>query len=157
MAVIKEKFATSSSITITLNSLTNGSARESTAVDNTTNLYLDVFLGGSFKLAAGTPASDKCINVYVYGSEDGSSYGDNATGTDAALTMRSPTNLRLVGVVTTPDAGGLTYQLQTTGVAKAFDHMLPRKWGVVVENRTGLAFDSTGCAISCTGVNLETV
>lgn len=157
MSVMKLKYGTSTSLTITLTSLTAGSARESTAVDNTSNLYLDALLGGQFTLAAGTPASDKSINVYVYGSEDGTIYGDNATGSDANLTMRSPTNLRLVASVATPTSGGLTYNLSPSGVAKAFDNVLPRKWGVVVENLTNLAFAATTCAMSYTGVNLESV
>jgi hypothetical protein len=159
MADIKNKYATSAAITCTLAGLTSGSARESTAIDNSANLYLDALVYLAVKLATGTPASDKAIYVYAYGSENGTDYGDNATGTDAALTMRAPTNLRLIGVINTPDAGGLTYKSQPMSVAAAFGGALPRKWGIVVENRTGLAFDSTegNHAKSYTGVMVQSV
>jgi hypothetical protein len=143
MANFKQAFGGDSAFTLTLASLANAAARESTAIDNSSNLYVDALLRLQIKLATGTPASDKLINIYAYGSEDGSNYGDNATGTDAAVTLRSPTNLRLVYTLYTPDAGALTYKTQPFGIAWAFGGILPVKWGIVVENRTNLAFDST--------------
>lgn len=143
MASIKEAFGTSTGMTCTLASLATASARESTAVDNTTNLYLDALVYLAVKLQTGTPGSDKCVNVYAYGSEDGTNYTDNATGSDAAVTMRAPTNLRLIGVILTPDSGGLTYKGGPFSVAPAFGGILPRKWGVVVENRTNITLSAT--------------
>lgn len=157
MADIKNKYAASAAITITLASLASAAAREGTVIDNATNLYLDALVYVACKLAAGTPASDKAIYVYAYGSEDGTNFGDNVTGADAALTMRSPTNLRLIGVINTPDAGGLTYKSQPMSVAAAFGGVLPREWGIVVENKTGLALDATGNAASFTGVMAQSV
>lgn len=142
MATIREKFDASTNITVTLASLANNSARESNVVDNTSNLYVDVLLMLQVKLPAGSPSGS--INIYAFGSEDGTNYGDNAAGTgDAALTMRSPTNLVLVGIINTPTSGALTYKSQPFSLARAFGGMLPRKWGIVVENKTGLAFDAT--------------
>jgi hypothetical protein len=137
------QFATSAAATITLASLANASARECAVIDNGTNKYIDAMLTLAIKLATGTPAGDKAIYVYFYGSEDGSIYGDNATGSDAALTMRSPSNLRGPFVISTPDLGALTYKTVIPSVASFFGGVLPRKWGFVVENRSGLALDAT--------------
>lgn len=153
MADLKLALAASSALTITLNSLASSATagRESTVVDNGTNLYLDALVTVIAKLAAGTPANDKAIYVYAYGSEDGTNYDDPATGADAAITLRDPTNLRLIGVINTPDSGALSYK-KTFSVAQAFGGILPRKWGIVVRNYTGVAFDSTGCSASYSGV-----
>jgi hypothetical protein len=144
-ATVNIAYATSTGITITLASLASGSttARESTAIDNTTNKYVDAMVYLAIKLATGTPANDKAIYVYFYGSEDGTNFTDNATGTDAALTLRSPTNLRGPFVISTPDAGALTYKAVIGSVASFFGGIMPRKWGIVVNNFTGLSFDAT--------------
>lgn len=159
MAALKQIFGSSTSLTITLASLGATASRESTAVDNTTNLFLDALVYVKVKLATGTPSADKALYVYAYGSEDGTNYGDNATGTDAALTMRIPTNLRLIGVINTPDSGALTYKSQPMSIAQAFNGVLPRKWGIVVTNASGLALDATGSnhSASYTGVYYQTV
>ena len=139
----KLQYATSTAMTITLASLATGSARESDAVDNTSNKYLDALVYLAIPLQTGSPGSDKLINVYVYGSEDGTNYTDNATGSNAALTLRSPTNLKQVEAIFTPDSGALTYKSNPISIAKAFGGVLPRKWGIVVENRTNLTFNAT--------------
>lgn len=142
-------------MTISLASLASSATagRESTVVDNTTNKFIDALVYVQCKLATGTPANDKAISVYAYGSEDGSNYTDNATGSDAALTQRSPTNLILLGKIECPDSGQLTYK-GVFSVAQAFGGFLPRKWGIVIRNYTGLALDSTGGnhAVTYTGI-----
>lgn len=156
MATLKTKYGTSTAITIGMASLATGTARESAAVDNGTNLYLDALVSVTVKTAAGTPGSDGLVYVYAYGSEDGTNFGDNATGSDAGLTMRTTTNLALIGVIACPTAS-TTYVGQPMSVAAAFGGRLPRKWGVVVENKTNLSLDSTGNAAAYTGVQMESV
>lgn len=157
MATIKSLYGTSTSITITLASLASGSSRESAAVDNTTNLFLDALVYLAIPLATGTPAGDKAIYVYAAGSEDGTNYGDNATGSDAAITLRSPTNLRLIGVINTPDSGAVTYKSHPISVAAAFGGFLPRKWSIIVQNATGLALGTTGFTSTYTGIQTQSV
>lgn len=144
-ADVKEAMGTSTSITMTLASLASSAtaAREGTAVDNSSNLYLDAFWYLAFKLQTGSPANDKAIYQYVYGSEDGTNYTDNATGSDAAVTLRVPSNLPLVGTIQAPDSGALTYKGHPVAVASAFDGILPRKWGPVVRNYTGVTGSAT--------------
>jgi len=157
MASNKVAYATSTAITITLNSLANAGVRECTAVDNGTNLYLDAWIYVACKLATGTPtANTAVINVYAYASEDGTNYQDNCTGSDAAVTLRSPTNLKLLGQLWTPTSGALTYKGVFSFMYSPYGAFgglfLPRKWGIVVQNTTGVAFDSTGCSASYSGV-----
>lgn len=152
MADIKTAFGTSTAITITLNSLATSATagRESTAIDNSTNKYLDALVSVILKIAAGTPANDKCAYVYAYASEDGTLYTDNATGTDAAITPESPTCLRLVHVIPMPTASK-TYEA-IFSIAQAFGGVLPRKWGIVVRNYCGINLDSSGNSASYSGV-----
>lgn len=142
---IKLAYGTSTNLTLTLASLASSATagRESSAVDNSSNLYIDALVQVKVALQTGTPANDKAVYLYVYGSEDGSTYTDNATGNDAAITIRTPTCLQIVGIIPTPDSGALTYESQPFSVAGAFGGYLPRKWGIVVRNYTGLTFSAT--------------
>lgn len=155
MATTKALYGTSTAVTITLNGLANGSSRESAALVNTTNLFLDAMLYVAVTLAAGTPADG--IDVYLAGSEDGTNYDDNVTGADAAITLRSPTNLALIGRIQTATAGGLVWKKTFASVAAAFGGVLPRKWSVVISNQTGLAFAGSGNAVTYTGINASHV
>ena len=147
MVSTKIAYAASAAITLSLApagvGLADGNARESASIDNTSNLYLDVLVQLQIKLAAGGPGNNKAIFVYAAGSEDGTAFTDNATGTDAAITLRAPTNLQRIGVILTPDSGALTYKSKPMSVAAAFGGVLPRKWSIIVQNKTGLAFDGT--------------
>ncbi len=143
VVVVNIKYAASTAITCTLASLAQAGARECTALVNTTNLYLDAMVYLAIPLQTGTPAAQKAINVYFYGSEDATNFTDNATGTDAAVTLRSPTNLRGPFVISTPTSGALTYKAVIPSVAFYFNGILPSKWGFVVENQTNLTFNAT--------------
>jgi len=152
MSDLKQAFGASTAITITLNSLANAAARESLVVDNTSNLYLDALVLVIAKLAAGSPAGAKALYVYAYGSEDGTNYTDNATGADAAITLRSPTNLRLIGAISAPDSGALSFKSHPMSIAAAFGGVMPRKWGIVLSNQSGVALDSSANSASYSGV-----
>jgi len=145
MTDIKTAYGTSTALTISLASLASSldAGRESTAVDNTSNLFIDAMVQVKIALQAGTPAVDKAVYVYAYGSEDGTTYTDNATGTDANITLRNPPVAKLIGIIPCPDLGGLTYESNPMSVAKAFDWILPRKWGVIVRNNTNVTFSVT--------------
>jgi hypothetical protein len=154
MTDIKKAYGTSTALTITLASLahSDNAGRESTAADNGTNKFLDALVQVVVKLAAGTPSADRTVYVYAYGSEDGTIFTDNATGTDAAITLTDPPNVKLIGTIRCPAAGALTYESQPMSVAKAFDWIMPRKWGIIVRNNTNVALDTTGSAAKYTGI-----
>jgi hypothetical protein len=152
MADIKEGFGTSTAITITLNSLASSATagRESTVVDNSANKFLDALVTVILTIGTGTPANDKAAYIYAYGSEDGTNYTDNATGSDAAITLNDPTNLRLVHVIAMPTAS-LTYKV-VFSIAAAFGGVLPRKWGIVVRNYCGITLAASNNSASYSGI-----
>lgn len=147
MATIQSLYGSVTNLTVTLTSLASSATagRESTVVDNSSTLYLDALVQGHVKLLTGTPANDKCVYVYAYGSvaDVNTDLTDAATGTDAAFTHTDPPNLKLLGVINAPAAGGLTYKAGPWSVAAAFGGVLPPRWGIVVRNYTGLALSAT--------------
>jgi hypothetical protein len=90
--------------------------------------------------AAGTSATGT-VNVYAYASADGSTYPEGC-GTDTGVTLTSPPNLRLVGIINVV-ANATTYQSNPFSVAQAFGGVLPQFWGIVVENKSGAALDAS--------------
>ena len=145
-------YGTTTAITITLNSLANAGVRECNAVDNGTDLFIDAMVTIMCKLAAGSPAGNKLINIYGYNCEDGTNFQDNVTGSDAAVTLRVPTALTKIRAAACPDSGGLTYKIVIPSFAAVYCGFLARKWGIVIHNDTGLAFDSSGCSASYSGI-----
>ena len=145
MASIKSAFSASNqTITITVASLTNNSAREGTAIDNSSNLYLDALVAGKLKSGAASTSSTGIVNIYAYGTADGgTTYSNSATGSDANITLTSPPNVRLIGVVNMV-ADSTTYKFGPFSVAAAFGGVLPDHWGIIVENKSGGTLDATG-------------
>jgi hypothetical protein len=91
----------------------------------------------------GTVSGDKAVYVYAYGAVDSSGlgYSGGASGSDAAFSG-TLANTKLIGVISTP-ASSTAYESDVMSVAAAFGGSLPNKWGVIVENKTGAALDST--------------
>ena len=141
---IKSLYGTSNqTITITLASLTNNSARQCTVVDNSTNLFLDALVQLTVKTGASGVGSTGSLNVYAFGTTDGgTTYSDGAGATDAAITLTSPPNMRIIGVINAV-ANATSYKAGPFSVAAAFGGVLPQKWGIVVENKTGATLDAT--------------
>ncbi len=144
MADIKQKFGSGNqSITCTLASLANNSAREATVIDNSSNLFLDILIQLKIKSGSSGVSSSGYVNIYAYASADGgTTYSDNCTGSDAGVTLVSPPNLRLVGALNIV-ANATTYKSVPMSLAAAFGGVLPERVGIVIENKTGAALDST--------------
>ena len=144
MATASLNYSAWSALTITLASLANGSWRESTVVDNTTNKYTDVLLGGQI-MPGTTPTVNTTIEVYLYALADGTVYTGGASGSDAAYTADGEELLfpvaQIIQVDATSDQG---YVFGPISVAAAFGGVLPSKWGVVVKNASGAALNATG-------------
>jgi hypothetical protein len=141
---LQTKYGTSNqAITVTLGGLTQGSARASTAIDNTTNVFHDALVSVKVKTGAGVAANQKAVNVYAYATTDGgTNYTEGATGTDAAITLAVPTNAILLGVISAPTAATV-YPGGPWSVAAAFGGSLPDHWGIIVENQQGQTLDAT--------------
>ncbi len=150
----KESIDASTQIGCTTTSLATGSTRGSNSVDNTVNLYPEAQVTVTVTIASGTPTSTGAfVYVYVYGSEDSTNFGtiNSATagtpGTDGAfgaLTV-SPNVIQVavLAAVTASSTGERTYRSQPIPIAQAFGGSLPRKWGILIENQTGVAFSTS--------------
>lgn len=151
MADVKIAYGSSSALTITLASLSSDSSllagRESDAVDNTSNKYLDYLLAG--KITTGTtPTTAKKIEVWVVGLMEDSTYPDVFDGGDS---NESPTSrdilascARCVAVMATDSTSNRTYYFGPVSVANAFGGALPKKFSVFVVHDTATAINSTG-------------
>jgi hypothetical protein len=116
----------------------------SAVVDNTSNLFDDALLTIAVKTSSSALANDKACYIYIYGSEDGTNYSASsaeAVGTNASVTIDSPSNMKGPVVLSCP-AVSVTYRT-VISVASFFGGVLPLKWGFVLQNFTGQALDAT--------------
>jgi hypothetical protein len=147
MADVRTGFGTATNITCTLTSLADSSTagRESTVVSNTTDKFLDALVFGYIKTQnSGSISAPSAVFVYAYASVDaGSNYPDAVTGADAAITMNSPTQLKLLGSIYVA-AINTTYKGGPWSVASLYGGKMPERWGLVVQNDCGTAFSATG-------------
>lgn len=148
MATINQLYGTTNqSITCTITSLGSGSARESTAVVNTANLFMDVKVQVKVKTnAAGTSATG-AVNVFAYATADnGTTYSGGATGTDAAYTANKD---QLIFLGSIPAVANATTYVGLFSLSRAFGYGgIPAKWGIVIDNQSGAALDaSVGAAV----------
>lgn len=150
MADLKIKYANAATITISPASLATSSTRvagrESTAVDNSTNLYLDALVSG--KITTGTSPTGGFIDIWVYASHDETpTYMDVLDGTDSAETFNdenSRNSAMKLGAVIAPDTtSDQVYWVAPFSVAALFGGVLPRFWGLFIAHSTGVNLNST--------------
>lgn len=144
MAVTKTAYSTVQTVTITMTSLADAAWRQSLAVDNGTNLFIDAHLGGSIQTGT-TPTVDTTIDIYAYGSYDGTNFTGGASGSDAAYTADGEELLfRLVESITVDATSNQDYVFGPVSIASLFGGVLPETWGIVMKNNTGAALNATG-------------
>lgn len=139
---ITQKWGNSANMGITLASLAsnNVAGRESNSVDITAlGPVLDILVQAKIKLDTGTIANDKCVYLYLAGSEDGTKWPDPVTGNDAGCNTSN--DMTLARAIDTP-ANGTTYISNPFSVASAFGGVLPRKFSAVVRNYSNCALTS---------------
>lgn len=129
-------------ITCTIAGLANASARSCLAVDNTSNLFLDALVQVQIKSNAAGTSTTGYVNIYAYGTTDGGTTYAEGAGTDAAITLTVPPNVRLIGRLNVV-ANATTYKSAPFSVAAAFGGALPDHWGIIIENQSGAALDNT--------------
>jgi hypothetical protein len=158
MAEIKSLYGSNNQpITVTINSLANNGARASTAVSNTTNLFLDAVVQCIIVSGATGTSTAGVVNVYAYGTADGgTTYSNNATGTDAAITLTVPPNVRLIGMINVV-ANSITYEAHPMSVASAFGGILPDNWGIIIENKSGGTLAAAGNTAFYQGIKTQSV
>jgi hypothetical protein len=151
---------TTQTLTATVASLTNGSARSSAAVNNTTNLYEDVLIFVTITPnTAGTSATGY-VNVFGYGSLDGTNFPESGVGTDAAATLSAPPNLPLLAQLTVNANSGTraNFKYGPFSFCRTFGlDRLPPYWGVVIQNNSGATLAASGQSITYLPVNGQLV
>lgn len=162
MPTLTINYAAAASLTLGLVSLADAGWRESTAVDNSVNKYVDAHVGG--KIQIGAVAADGTISFYAYGSYDGTEYTAGVTGSDGTITWGTTgatgvdgfNDLFFLGAIavdTTDDNDDKRWG--PFSVASAFGGILPTKWGIVVRNSTGTAFHATGTNNECQFIGIK--
>ena len=136
--------------TLSLASLASDSTllagRASTAVVNTSTLFLDVMVAG--KIRAGTSPTGGVIELWAYAGLDGTpTYPDSITGTDAAKTMTSAnvksSALRLLWATSVDTTTDRDYFVPPVSIQQVFGQV-PAQFGLFVTHSTGVALNATG-------------
>ena len=148
---IKDKFAASTALTITVAGLGNGSARQSTIVDNTTDRFSRVIVYAKIKQGT-SPTGNRTVTAYLIRDDNnGTNHRtDGAGASDATITVL---NAQLIGIMNnkaSPATGDLVYG------EFVIDNPGP-KWGIAIQNDTGVALDATGSNhwVRFVGINPE--
>lgn len=146
----------STAITITLAALATSATlvagRESTVVDNTSNLYVDAILSGQITTGS-SPTPNKSIEVWLYAPlkvAGGTFTYPTATttaltGADAAATfvLNQKNQLALAWVITSVGTTDTKYAVGPLSVAAAFGGVMPLKWGLFVTHNTVVNLNAT--------------
>lgn len=143
MANLSQAWAANpSAVTITLTSLADNNARESTAIDvtalgNVLDLLLRIKTNGQ---AGGTGI----LRVFLYAALETASpiYTDGVTGSDAAFTAANIKNSVQLPPLQMNAATGVVYG--PVGLAAFFGGALPKKLGLIIENKSGATLSATG-------------
>lgn len=122
--------------------MSNGAARSSAAIDNTTNLDDEVLVTVSIKSAASSVSTTGVVLIYAYGSADGGSTFPEGCGTNTGVTLTVPTNLTLIGILNVV-ATSTTYESNPMSISTAFNGAIPDHWGICIVNNSGASLDST--------------
>lgn len=152
MAIVKELLAAVANFTLTLASLANstvGVGRQSTLIDNTTNLYLSALISLNIKVGT-TPTPNSLIYVYLIRSNNDATpiADDNAGASDAGITI---VNAQLLGtILVSANTTGANYRaiFDTSQLGP-----LGPKWGIAIVNSSGVALNVSEGVYSWIGVN----
>ena len=154
-------YGSPTAVTITLTSLADDAYRCSASIDNSTNLYLDCFVGGSTQVGA---TGGGVLAIYAYGTNDGgTTWTANVPATDSTINWTTQNNINgwvqlarigYVSVNTGDDNNDLEWGPYS--VARGFGGWMPEQWGIVIENKSSAALNATGTnnTVDYTGVLL---
>jgi hypothetical protein len=129
-----------------MNNKANGVWQASTAVDNTSTLYVDALLSGSIQ--GQTPTTGTTFEIWLYGTTDGTNFTAGCSGTDGVYTADGEEDeLCLAKVITVTNDPNHDYVWGPVSVAGAMGlPCLPSKWGVVFRNTSAATTHATGAA-----------
>jgi hypothetical protein len=140
MATSKIAYSANTAITFDISSLAGSSTwlagRESTQVDNSSNLYIDAIVNVDPITAGTTPAIGEVLELRIWGADTSLATTpiDVLDGTDSAETLSHDSirqSLRLVkAVVATSTTTGQQIVIPPFSVASFFGGRMPKFWGL---------------------------
>ncbi len=137
-------YSDETAVTITLASLdadaSLAAGREGAEIDNSTDLYQDIIMGGKVKTGAGITAG--LGELWVGGSIDGADYPSGLAGSDADITITNKLDLYR-GAIISLSTAATTYIFNPFSVARLFGGVLPPYVTVFFVHSTVIALDST--------------
>lgn len=141
-ANIKVAYAATTTPTLTLASLAASSTllagRESTAISNASNLYLDYHIAGNFKTAASNHQVGKIQVALVGARDDTPTWPDVFDGTDSTETVSQAeiynSVCKLAAVMATIASASITYSFGPSSVAARFGGFLPVQFVIFVSH-----------------------
>ena len=139
-------------------STTTGVAASGPATTSTTNNIVDAMVTVTITVGAHTPSASTNILIWAYGSEDGTTYSGaqsgsiESFGTDSAETIDvDGNNMVFIGSIHCHTAS-IQYTSKPMSIASAFGGIMPRKWGVVIQNQTGTTLAASGHSVDYTEI-----
>jgi hypothetical protein len=149
MADVKLNYPAASDATITLASLATSAdllaGRESLAIDNTTNLYIDYLISGRITTGT-TPTVSKQIQVWAVGSWDGTIWPVVFDGTNSARTIALANQknavCRLVAAMVNTATSNIAYPFGPVSIASVFGGVVPPKFSLFVTHDTVAALNA---------------
>jgi len=123
------------------------------ATDQSVSVY-DTQVMVAINVGAITPSATTVILIWAYGSVDGSNWpgapsgAEVIDGTDKALTLSSLGNgLRPLGQILAHTAS-VVHKSEPFSIAQAFGGVVPKNWGIVIQNQTGVALAASGHSVT---------
>jgi len=146
----KVAYGTGTALTITLASLATSSTlvsgRQSTSVDNSSNLFLDDILSGKISVGT-TPTANTKIEIWLIPKGTDGNWPDTFGATDANVTVTSREMLYSYGTLLL----SIPMPSATSNVAYAYNRSLlsklsvvPKEWCIWVTHSTAVNLNSTG-------------
>ena len=148
---VKLAYAAAATITITLASLASAATfltgRESLAIVNTTDLYVDGRITAKITTSATTPTVDTEIRIYgVQPMDDTPTWPDQMTGADANRTVTNAyildSGFLLLGATGIAATAAVGYPIRCLTLAEAYG-FVPKRFGVYVTQNTGQTLHAT--------------
>lgn len=143
MATIKTAYTTNQSITITLTSVTNGSFATSSAIDNSTNLFIGADIQVTVKTNSASTSSTGSVSVFLLRTGDAGTTYDDANSTNATL---------LGTFATTANSTTYVFSIDTMPFGILGDH-----WKISVLNNSGNTLDASIGSAKFTGKQFSVV
>ena len=147
MAVTNVTYA--SEVNLTVTSWGTGLAADqwgfSAIVDNSSNNYMDVLVGGLLEVGTTTPAAGDTLDIYVYGNYDTATSSALTGGIDALITGTDAEETEgtdfqkenLNFLISVSAEANVGYHWGPIAIASAFGGVVPPKWGLVLHNNGG--------------------